>query len=246
MNDIAKQDSSNLPAELAGLGTAMIQEGATMGGVQDLLKFLSREGGLWVFGVDATEIEPDSQWAINPLSFEYGWVCWKDSKIAGEAMVPVGVAKATRDSLTDHGTDSKDKAVSWDEQMACRLMCVSGEDTGIEVNYRTSTYGGLQAIKSVMKAVGTKINSGAGEVVAIVELKRDHYMHPDFGKTYTPELEIVSWTLMDVAPEEEAEEEPKKPTRASRAKPAKVEEAVEEEEVAEEKPRARRRRVASK
>ncbi len=72
-------------------------------------------------------------------------------------------------------------------------------------------------------------------------------MHPDFGKTYTPELEIVDWTLMDVEPEE-VEEEPKKPARATRAKVVEeaAEEAVEAEATTEDKPRPRRRRPASK
>lgn len=169
-----------------------------MGGVQDLLKFLSREGGVWVYGVEAVDVQDESEWAINPLSFEYGYVCWKDSKPAGEAMVSVGVQRPDKATLVDHGEDSKGKKVGWDEQMACRLMCVSGDDVGVELNYRTSTYGGIQAIKSVMKEVGAKINAGKGEVVAIVTLENDSYIHADHGKTYTPQMPIVRWTAMEV------------------------------------------------
>ena len=32
--------------------------------------------GLWVHGQDATLIEKDSDWAINPLSVGHGYVCW--------------------------------------------------------------------------------------------------------------------------------------------------------------------------
>ena len=40
--------------------------------VQPLMQFKSREGGIWVFGQRRTIPEPDSLWAVNPASFQWG------------------------------------------------------------------------------------------------------------------------------------------------------------------------------
>ena len=259
---------ATIPAELAKLGNALIQEGQSATGISDLLRFLSREGGIWVFGAEAVENEEGSGWAINPLSFEHGYVCWKNKKIAGEAMVPVGTAKPPRDSLADHGTftDGRGKEVQtkWDEQMSIRLKCVVGEDKGTEVDYRTSTVGGISAIKAVAKAVGARISGGKMDVVAVVELANDFYTHSEYGKTFTPVLKIESWMEMDGkdalgAPEPEAtaeeevphriagaEEEPTTARSRGRARAAALidEDAVGETEAEPEKP-VRRRRARS-
>ena len=204
---------ATLPKELQSLGNALIQEGQSATGISDLLRFLSREGGIWVFGTEAVENEPGSGWAVNPLSFEHGYVCWKNKKIAGEAMVAVGTAKPPRDSLADHGSyvDNKGKEVQtkWDEQMSIRLRCVVGEDKGTEVSFRSSTVGGISCIKAVAKAVGARISAGKMDVVAVVELEHDSYVHSDYGKTFTPVMKIESWIDMDgpdaaVSPEPEA------------------------------------------
>ncbi len=244
---------SQLPAELQNLGNALIQEGQSATGISDLLRFLSREGGIWVFGAEAVENEEGAQWAVNPMSFEHGYVCWKNKKVAGEAMVAVGVAKPDRATLVDHGTftDAKGKDVqtTWDEQMSIRLKCVQGEDEGTEVDFRTSTVGGISCIKSVAKAVGARISTGKMDVVAVVELINDSYTHAEYGKTFVPAMEIVSWIEMDgEAPavsesetaEEEVAEEPAK-TRRGRATTAEAEEPAAEETA---KPRRRRARSA--
>jgi len=192
---------SQLPAELQKLGNALVQEGQSATGISDLLRFMSREGGIWVFGIDGVENEEGALWAVNPLSFEHGYVCWKNKKVAGEAMVPVGVARPVKEKLEDYGTytDGKNKEVQtkWDEQMSIRLKCVAGEDKGTEVDFRTSTVGGISCIKVVAKAVGARISAGKTDVVAVVELVNDSYNHAEFGKTFIPEMTIESWLEMD-------------------------------------------------
>ncbi len=247
---------SQLPAELQKLGSALIQEGQSATGISDLLRFMSREGGIWVFGIDGIENEEGALWAINPLSFEHGYVCWKNKKIAGEAMVAVGIAKPVKDSLEDYGTytDAKDKEVQtkWDDQMSIRLKCVAGEDKGTEVDFRTSTVGGISCIKVVAKAVGARISAGKTDVVAVVELVNDSYNHAEFGKTYIPEMAIESWMEMDgvaEAPAETASEAPDapeevEPPKARRSRTRAATEPVEAAEAPAEATTAPRRRRA--
>jgi len=254
---------SQLPAELQKLGSALIQEGQSATGISDLLRFMSREGGIWVFGIDGIENEEGALWAINPLSFEHGYVCWKNKKIAGEAMVAVGIAKPVKDSLEDHGVfaDAKGKDVQtkWDEQMSIRLKCVAGEDKGTEVDFRTSTVGGISCIKVLAKAVGARISAGKTDVVAVIELTRDSYNHAEYGKTFIPEMTIESWMEMDGVAEAPAETgdgpEPSMPAgaeeqvEAPKARRSRSNAATEPEEAptapAEDTPAPRRRRARS-
>jgi hypothetical protein len=226
-------NSATLPAAIQGLGNALIQEGQSSTGMGDLLRFMSRDGGTWTFGAEGVVNEDGSRWAVNPLSFEMGYVCWKAKKVAGEAMVAFGTARPPRESLVDHGsfTDPKGKVIQtkWDEQMSIRLKCVEGEDAGTEVTFKSSTVGGISCVKALAKAVGARISSGKMDVVAVVELTNTFYTHAEYGKTYVPEMAIESWTDMD--------EDPAAPAAKAEA-PEEVEEV---EEVVEDMPVRRRR-----
>lgn len=208
--------NANLPAELSNLGNALIQQGEESHALtHPLLKFSTNEGNIWMYGQDGVEVEEGSLWAVNPLSFEHGYVCWKDSKIVGEHMVPAGVATPNASSFEDHGPDSRGKPTRWDAQMSIMLKCISGEDAGTEVKYSTSTKGGVSAIKALSKAVGMQINSGSADVVPVVVLDKDYYTHKEYGKIYTPKLTVDKWMGMDgTDTEAEAEAEAEPPTRS--------------------------------
>lgn len=194
--EMQKGNSAQLPAEIAALGNALVAEGQAASGISDLLRFLSREGGIWVFGAEAVENEEGARWAIDPRTFEVGLVCWKNKKIAGEAMVPAGTKHPVKAEMVDHGsyTDGKGKEVAtkWDEQQSVSLTCVEGEDKGTVVNFRTSTVGGVGCIKLMAKTVGQRALSGQ-DYIAIVELTNDFYTHAEFGKTYFPTMEVIEW-----------------------------------------------------
>ena len=72
--------------------------------VSPTLQFKSREGGIWMFGRSRTIPQPDSQWAVNPASFLWGWVCWGDSsKTLGEKLVPISQPLPDPAGLPDTG-----------------------------------------------------------------------------------------------------------------------------------------------
>ncbi len=55
-----------------------------------MLQFKSREGGAWVFGQRQTDVEADSRWAVNPMTFKRGFICFNDNnKVVGERLVSV-------------------------------------------------------------------------------------------------------------------------------------------------------------
>ena len=85
--------------------------------------FKSREGGIWVFGRKRTTPETDSQWAFNPLSFRWGFVCFDDQNKPTERMVSISQPKPDVTTLPDLG-------FPWQEQRAADMRCLSGADAG--------------------------------------------------------------------------------------------------------------------
>jgi hypothetical protein len=56
--------------------------------------------------------------------------------------------------------------------------------------------------------------------VAIVRLKKDHYVHKSYGRIYTPVFEVVEWASMDGAAEAAPEAEDEAPAPAGRRRRA--------------------------
>src|SRR5262249_34972614 len=70
-----------------------------------MLLFKSREdSGTWGFGQKRTIPEPGSRWAVNPLTFKYGFICFGDNnKVLGERLVPISQPKPVITELPDMG-----------------------------------------------------------------------------------------------------------------------------------------------
>ena len=123
--------------------------------IRPLMQFKSREGGIWVFGQRRTIPEPNSLWAVNPASFQWGWVCWGDgNKILGERLVSIS------EPLPDV-TELPDKGFPWQQEMAVNLKCVSGTDAGTEVVFKTNTEGGKGEVVRLIEAVRDRLSGAA-------------------------------------------------------------------------------------
>ena len=94
-----------------------------------------------------------------------------------------------------------DLGFEWQEQWAVNMKCLNGADAGVEVIFKMSTVGGIQAIAGLLDAVRDRLNGGQhdGKVVPIVLLEKDSYQHGQYGKTWTPvlddrRLDAVRWS----------------------------------------------------
>ena len=163
-----------------------------VGSGRPLMLFRSREGGIWVFGRKRVTPETDSQWAFNPLSFRWGFVCFDDQNKPTERMVSISQPKPDVTTLPDLG-------VPWQEQRAVDMRCLSGADAGVEVTLKVNTVGGVQAVDGMIEAVLNRLNSGQhnNEVVPIALLKNDSYQHVERGKIWIPVLDVVDWMSLD-------------------------------------------------
>jgi hypothetical protein len=82
----------------------------------------------------------------------------------------------------------------------------------MEARFTTTSVGGKKAVQALGVAIATQVEKDQTKPVAIVRLKKDHYVHKSYGRIYTPVFEIVEWASMDGAAEapvaEEAEAAP--------------------------------------
>jgi len=211
----------NLKAGLQNVHTSTKPKGG-----EPILR-LGRDG-LWIFGADNTEVEDGSTWAVNPLSLQHGFICWKvipegskeSPELLGEEMVSMFSAKPDKLSLSDYGHP-------WADCLSFNLLCLDGEDKGEQVLYKTSSTGGLRATREFIAALMAQLDKDESKPVPVIELKSDHYKHKTYGKTYFPVFDIVEFVAMDQAPEagggEPAQaEEPKQaePPQATRRRAA--------------------------
>ena len=139
-----------------------------------MLSFKARDNnGTWAFGQKKTVVEDDSIWAVNPQTFKRGFICFDDNnKVIGEQLLPVSKPMPEVAELPDNGFE-------WQQQWAVNMKCLSGADAGIEVAFKTTTVGGIQAVAGLIEAVRDRLNGGQhdGKVSPIVHLEKDSYPH---------------------------------------------------------------------
>jgi hypothetical protein len=158
-----------------------------------MLQFQSREGGIWTYGQKRTVTEENARWAVNPTTFQWGYISFSDAnQPVGQRIVSVSQPKPNAGELPDTG-------FPWSEHLSVNLKCVSGVDAGTEVTFKTNTSGGISAITGMIEAVRDRLNGGVhnGKVAPIVHLEKDSYQHPKYGRIYTPMLTIVDWMPLD-------------------------------------------------
>jgi hypothetical protein len=179
-----------------------------------MLQFKRDGGGVWSFGQKKTVVEDGSRWAVNPTTFRRGYICFDDAnKVIGERLVTVAQKMPDVTELPDNG-------FKWNQQWSVNLKCIDGTDAGVEVVYKPTTVGGIQAIAGLIEAIRDRLNSNqhGGQVSPIVLLERDSYPHQQYGKVWTPVLTIVAWMSMDgPEPAPAPAPEPKPPSSSSAA-----------------------------
>jgi hypothetical protein len=98
------------------------------------------------------------------------------------------------------------------------LKCISGTDAGVEVTYKPTTDGGIQAVAGLIEAVKERLDGGAhnDNVVPIVLLEKDSYQHNQHGRVWIPIPKIDDWMPLDgpaPAPKSSPPPSPEQPRR---------------------------------
>jgi hypothetical protein len=228
MSNVTTTTPAGLPATMLEQIAKGIAENraptSVAGGGKPLLRLL--RDGIWVFGQENIEVQEGSRWAVNPMMLVHGWVCWIDggpnakNELAGEVMGPMWEPRVPRPAAIE--------ATPFKEQYGCDLKCLTGDDVGAEVTFKTPSDGGIRAMVKLRDEIQRHlINGGAAYPCPVVELEQESYNHSKWGKIYKPILQIVGWCDMNgqmagaAAPAIEqaapAAPEPAKPVRQRRA-----------------------------
>ena len=213
---------SNLPTNITNLTTAIdkVLARADVNTSEGKHYLRLNKGGIWLYGKDDIEVEEGSQWAINPNSFALGYIAWAEesSRPLGEEMRPIADDPIVEADLPDVGA-------RWEQQVGMQMVCISGEDKGEEVIFKTSSKGGREGFNTLLRDVMATLqaNQGTDKVVPVVELEVESYKHQKYGTIFKPVFNIVKWTTLsstldDVVEEEPAAEPEPKPARRRRRK----------------------------
>ena len=188
MSNLVTFAGANLPA-VASLATSLrkLESAAGLAGIV-ILK-MDRTGH-WVFGADQTEVEDGSHWAINPFSFVHGFIAWGDGEVLGERMASVS------DPLPELDAAPPGAKKGWETQVGMSLKCITGEDTGMEARFTTTSVGGKRAVQELAVAIAAQVDKDQSTPVPIVKLESEYYQHKSYGRIYTPAFDMVEWVSL--------------------------------------------------
>jgi len=93
----------------------------------------------------------------------------------------------------------QDVGFPWQEEWAVNLKCLDGADAGVEVTFKATTRGQIQAVVLLVDLVRDRLNSAQhdGKIAPIVLLEKDSYPHSQFGKVWFPVLNTIDWMPLD-------------------------------------------------
>jgi len=206
------------------------------------LKFNGNDGR-YSFGQDDEDLPDGSRVVGDMETLAFGFMCWVDSAVEEEILVPVIDGKPPLEhELTDHGPYDDDDG--WREAASVSLVLESyGNDdqddaVGTPLLWKTSTGGQVRQFRKLSAAYGRVFSQHPGEF-PIIELSAESYVPKvkKHGKIkWSPVLKIVGWMTAeelagltgDELGDDDYEEEPA-PKKVAARKPAPEPEEEEEE-----------------
>jgi hypothetical protein len=200
MTNLTVFSAAQLPTASTIQGLRSLQTNSVASGTT-ILKM--DKTGYWVFGADSTDIDPETEWAINPNEFLHGYIAWGEGVVLGEKMVSVSQPLPELDPAPSGARKG------WETQLGMSLQALNGEDAGLAVRYTATSVGGRNAIQKIANAIADQLEADPSKPVAVVTLGKETYQHKQYGKIFTPVMTVVRWVGMDGAAEEpEAVAEP--------------------------------------
>lgn len=177
-------------AKLLMEGIAQSRAATVVGSNMPILRL--NKSGQWGFGPSNEDVQPGSHWAINIMSLQHGWCCWVDSgdanaknSLEGELMVSMTKPKPAQPAPI--------KGTEWKEQRVFQLRCLDGEDEGAEVIYKAGSYGGMQAVDTLLGLIQRQLARDPAHPHPVVTLEAVFYQHNKWGKIANPVFNLTGF-----------------------------------------------------
>lgn len=155
--------------------------------------FLTFKDGEWTFGAEHAEIEKGGLWAVNPNSFKFGFVEWFEGEAGGEYLVGVGQPYSVDDLKLEFDSEHPDHQIA--PAIGVEFLCIGGADENVEVYFKTSTKGGVDAVNKLALQIAKNSIANPEKPIAVISFDSSSYMHKKYKrKTYTPVLNIDGFT----------------------------------------------------
>jgi hypothetical protein len=146
--------------------------------------FKSRtDSGIYTIGQKRTIPEEHARWAVNPTTFQWGYICFNDDNRPTERLVPVTQPKPDLRDLPDLG-------FKWQDEKTVNMQCLDGIDAGVEVIFKATTFGAIKVLDRLIDDIRDRPDDN---IVAIVKLSKEVYPHKQYGPVAEPILVNVGW-----------------------------------------------------
>lgn len=188
-------------------------------------QYLSFKNGEFLYGQNSEELPIGTQLVANMPGLRWGWRCWRDSQVVEDLTEPVAEMRPTerRSNLGDNDPAAweRDNTGKPRDPWALTYILELADQAGEKYLYSTTSKGGIGAVRRMCEEYAREYRQRPDEM-PIIELGRDFYNHPQYGKTYFPVFTIVGWTDADdpqiAAPAPSVEgQRVANPTQAARA-----------------------------
>lgn len=166
------------------------------------------KSGDWCHGAEGDPIPEGTQFAVNPESFQRGYVAWADTSNGAPANKLDERMYSVFEDLPDAGPPPTGSR-GWESQFGFGVKAINGKLQGTELLYRSSSDGGKRAISALTTEIADAAADNPGKIPLIV-LDNRWYKHASYGKIYVPVFRIVKW--VPVPTEKNAKVAPAKKT----------------------------------
>lgn len=199
----------------AGYGKELAAEYNVLG------TFLTFSGNTGDYKAGDQPVDHGTQFVVDVLAFQRGWICWKNKKPIDRAMVPIFPPQPipSQSTLKDHGPYAKRQdgsdAEGWSEIIEGTF---SDPATGETYKFGLSSKSGIRSLGKLVSEFFTKarmfVDDQNRPKLPIVEISATSFPVAGGPNKFAPVLNIVGWMdrdeyerLAPEAPTEEAAEE---------------------------------------
>lgn len=195
-NEVATRSATELAQESAYDPFASAAN--DMAGSSAIYAKFNGNSGEFSYGAQSEEVEAGERMAANVVGARRGWICWKESEVVEEIMVPILEGRPPAEhTLTNHGPYEKHADGTedgWSEQFSIAFRLLGEAHDGVEITYKSSTKSAMRPFGDLLKQFSREYKNNPGKV-PIVEFGKGSYMPKEkkHGKKYFPTFKIVEW-----------------------------------------------------